>query len=67
MSLTKVSNRMIQNAPINVVDYGADPTGVTVCSTEVQAAIDAGAGSNAIYSLQSHSAKRYNFNWQWMA
>jgi|TARA_R110000772_G_scaffold114871_1_gene219596 hypothetical protein len=40
---------MIQNAPINVVDYGADPTGVTVCSTEVQAAIDAGAGSNAIY------------------
>lgn len=49
MSLTKVSNSLIENAPISVVDYGADPTGTTVCSTQVQAAIDAGAGSNAIY------------------
>lgn len=28
MSLTKVSNSMIVNAPVNPVDFGADPTGV---------------------------------------
>lgn len=28
MSLTKVSYSMIQGAPVNVLDYGADPTGI---------------------------------------
>lgn len=41
MSLTKVSYSMIQGAPANVLDYGADPTGVTECSAAFQAAIAA--------------------------
>ena len=40
MSLTKVTYAMIQNAPVNIVDFGADPTGATECSTEIQNAID---------------------------
>ena len=28
MSLTKVSYSLIQGAPENVLDYGADPTGI---------------------------------------
>ena len=43
MSLTKVSYSMIQGAPINVLDYGADPTGVANSTTAIQAAVDAGA------------------------
>ena len=42
MSLTKVSYSMIKGSPINVLDYGADPTGVNECSSEIQAAINAG-------------------------
>ena len=41
MALTKANNRMIDGAPINVLDYGADNTGVTECSSEIQAAISA--------------------------
>ena len=42
MALTKVSYSMITGAPINVLDYGADPTGVTDSTAEIQAAIAAG-------------------------
>lgn len=42
MSLTKVSYSMITGAQINVLDYGADPTGATNSSTAIQAAFDAG-------------------------
>lgn len=40
MSLTKVSYSLIEGAPINVLDYGADPTGATSSTVAVQAAID---------------------------
>lgn len=38
MSLTKVSYSMITGAPVNVLDYGADPTGVTNSTAAFQAA-----------------------------
>lgn len=40
MSLTKVSYSMIQGAPVNVLDFGADPTGVADSTAAIQAAID---------------------------
>lgn len=40
MSLTKVTYSMIKNAPVNIVDFGADPTGATECSAAIQSAID---------------------------
>lgn len=44
MSLTKVSYSMINGAYVNVLDYGADPTGAVDSSAALQAAIDAAAG-----------------------
>jgi len=41
MSLTKVSNSMITGAVVNVLDYGADRTGVTDSTTAVQNAVNA--------------------------
>lgn len=46
MSLTKVSYSMITGAPVNVLDFGADSTGVSDSSAAIQAAFDAG---NRIY------------------
>ena len=40
MSLTKVTYSMIAGASTNVLDFGADPTGVTECSANIQAAIN---------------------------
>lgn len=40
MSLTKASYSMITGAPVNVLDWGADPTGVTDSTIAIQAAID---------------------------
>jgi hypothetical protein len=42
MSLTKVSYSMINGAPVNIVDYGADATGVADSASAIQAAIDTG-------------------------
>ena len=42
MSLTKVSYSMISGAPVNVLDYGADPTGVADSTSAIQAAINTG-------------------------
>jgi hypothetical protein len=39
--LTKVSFSMITGAVVNVLDYGANPDGVTECSAEIQDALDA--------------------------
>jgi len=39
MSLTRVSYSMINGAVVNVLDYGADPTGVADSSTAIQAAL----------------------------
>lgn len=46
MALTKVSYSMITGAPANVLDYGADPTGITSSSTAIQNAVNA---SSAVY------------------
>jgi hypothetical protein len=43
MALTKVSYSMITGAPVNVIDYGADPTGVADSQPAIQAAINSGA------------------------
>jgi hypothetical protein len=42
MSLTKATYSMIDGAPVNVLDYGADPTGVADSSAALQTAIDTG-------------------------
>lgn len=42
MSLTKVSFSMVDGALINVLDFGADPTGVSDSTAAIQSAIDAG-------------------------
>lgn len=47
MSLTKASYSMIAGAPVNVLDFGADPTNTVSSNTAIQAAIDSGA--TAIY------------------
>jgi len=49
MSLTKVSYSMIQGESINVLDYGADPTGVADSTVAIQAAVNAKNGFVAIY------------------
>lgn len=40
MSLTKVSYSMITGAPVNVLDWGADPTGSIDSTTAIQNALD---------------------------
>lgn len=46
MSLTKVTYSMIKGAPVNLLDFGADPTGTNDCSAALTAAITV---SNNIY------------------
>ena len=41
MALTKVTYSMIEGASLNVLDYGADPTGVADSTSAIQAAINA--------------------------
>jgi hypothetical protein len=40
MSLTKVSYSMITGAVVNILDFGADPTGNSAANSKIQAAID---------------------------
>ena len=42
MTLTKASFSMITGAPINVLDFGADPTGVADSLPAFNAAIEIG-------------------------
>lgn len=42
MSLTKVSYSMLSGSPVNVIDYGADPTGVADSTTAIQNALNQG-------------------------
>lgn len=44
MSLTKVSYSMIDGAPANVLDFGADPTGILDCSAAFLLANAVGSG-----------------------
>lgn len=41
MSLTKASYDLINGAPANILDYGADPTGAADSTAAIQAAVDA--------------------------
>lgn len=45
MSLTKATYSMLQDAPVNIVDYGADPSGIADSAAAIQAAVDAAAVS----------------------
>jgi len=47
MALTKVNNRMIDGAAVNVLDYGADPTGSESSASAINSAIS--GGSKAVY------------------
>jgi hypothetical protein len=47
MSLTKVSFSMISGTVVNVLDFGADPTGVADSTTAIQAAIDSFGNTSA--------------------
>jgi len=49
MPLTKVSYSMITGAPVNILDFGADPTGVANSSPAIQAAINSLPSGGAIY------------------
>lgn len=48
MALTKATYSMIDSAPISVLDYGADPTGVADSTTQIQSALDAGVTNKQI-------------------
>ena len=45
MALTKVTYSMIEGASLNVLDFGADPTGVADSAAAIQAAVDAADGN----------------------
>lgn len=53
MALTRVHDRMISGAPINVIDYGADPSGVADSTSAIQAAFDAAASSNELANVKA--------------
>ena len=46
MSITKVSYSLINGAPLNILDFGADPTGTTDSVAAIQAAINAASTAN---------------------
>lgn len=70
MALTKVSYSMIQGSPVNVIDFGADPTGTVDSSSEIQAAIDSAEGGTLVANgdfridstLNLKSNSIYNFH-----
>jgi hypothetical protein len=45
MSLTKASYSMVSGAPVNILDFGADPTGVSDSAAAIQAALIAAANA----------------------
>lgn len=49
MALTKVTQNMLSGGEINVLDYGADPTGGRESHTAIQAAVNAVGAKGAIY------------------
>lgn len=61
MPLTKVSYSMIQGSPVNVLDYGADPTGSADSTAAIQAAIDTNGTvwiPNGTYSITTLDLKQ---------
>ena len=70
MSLTKVSYSMISGAAINVLDYGADPTGATSSIIAFQAAVDNGGTvyvPSGTYDLDAQLKVRTNNTTLWLA
>jgi hypothetical protein len=59
MSLTKVSYSMIAGAPVNVLDYGADPSGTLSSSVAIQAALTAGAGGSVYFPIGNYKLSAY--------
>lgn len=57
MPLTKVTYAMIDGAAVNVLDYGADSTGVASASTALQSAIDSFSGSAGVVYFPNGSYK----------
>lgn len=63
MSLTKVSYSMVNGAPVNILDFGADPTGTTDSAAAIQAAVDsistttAGAGPGGLVYIPAGTYK----------
>ena len=57
MSLTKATYSMIEGAPVNVLDYGADPTGVADSTAAIQAAIDAGVVASQVVFMPAGTYK----------
>ena len=61
MSLTKATYSMIYGAVVNILDKGADPTGLTDSTAAIQSAIDSGAGTifypDGTYSVDGVSIK----------
>jgi polygalacturonase len=50
MSLTKATYSMIEGAAANVLDFGADPTGIANITTAIQAAITSlGANGGTVW------------------
>jgi hypothetical protein len=62
MSLTKVTNSMIQGAPINVDDLGGDPTGVTDSFAALTAALVTGKQVLLTAGGNYKSSGTLNFN-----
>lgn len=50
MALTKVTYAMIEDAPVNVDDYGADPTGVADSAAAIQLALTNNPGQTLVFS-----------------
>jgi len=64
MSLTKVSYSMITGAPVNVLDYGADPTGVansTDAFAAAAAAIEAQDGGKLVIPAGTYIVGKQTF------
>lgn len=54
MSLTKVSYSMITGSPVNILDFGADPTGITDSYSAIMAAIDSATYSSPIVATTDY-------------
>lgn len=57
MSLTKATYSMVNGSPVNVLDYGADNSGVEDSTTAIQAAIDAACASGRSVFIPSGTYK----------
>jgi hypothetical protein len=68
MSLTKATYSMIEGAPANVLDYGADPTGVADSTAAIQAAVNTGLPvyfGNGTYKITAAIAYNATVDLNW--